>query len=134
MKPREQALLFLRKAAQDESLLDAVLDSDAVSDEIFGFHCQQAAEKLLKALLSDRGIAFHKTHELGALMASLARAAVPVPDEFENLDMLTPFGAVYRYDDYDGAERLNRAETRALLMSLRAWVENGLLARDAAEE
>jgi hypothetical protein len=27
MKRREQALLFLRKAAQDESLLDAVLDS-----------------------------------------------------------------------------------------------------------
>jgi hypothetical protein len=34
MKRREQALLFLRKAAQDESLLDAVLDSDSVSDEV----------------------------------------------------------------------------------------------------
>jgi hypothetical protein len=29
MKRREQALLFLRKAAQDESLLDAVLDAPA---------------------------------------------------------------------------------------------------------
>jgi HEPN domain-containing protein len=69
MKRREQALLFLRKAAQDESLLDAVLESHNVSDEVIGFHCQQAAEKMLKALLSDLGAAFHKTHELGRLMA-----------------------------------------------------------------
>ncbi|MGD0774827.1 MAG: HEPN domain-containing protein [Candidatus Solibacter sp.] len=113
MKRREQALLFLRKAAQDESLLDAVLECDSVSDEVIGFHCQQAAEKMLKALLSDLGITFHKTHELGALMDSLARSGAPLPDEFENLDVLTPFGAVYRYDDYDGTESLNRAETRA---------------------
>jgi HEPN domain-containing protein len=53
MKPREQALLLLRKAAQDEAVLDHVLESIEVSDEIIGFHCQQAAEKLLKALLSD---------------------------------------------------------------------------------
>ena len=47
-------------------------------------------------------------------MDSLARSGAPLPDEFENLDVLTPFGAVYRYDDYDGTESLNRAETRAL--------------------
>jgi len=67
MKRREQALLFLRKAAQDEALLDAVLESDKVSDEVIGFHCQQAAEKMLKALLSDLGITFHKTQEMGSL-------------------------------------------------------------------
>jgi hypothetical protein len=50
MKRREQALLLLRKFAQDEALLDAVLASDRVSDEVIGFHCQQAAEKILKAL------------------------------------------------------------------------------------
>ena len=47
MKQREQALRFLRTAAQDESLLDAVLECDSVSDEVIGFHCQQAAEKIL---------------------------------------------------------------------------------------
>ena len=134
MKGREQALLFLRKAAQDESLLDAVLECDSVSDEVIGFHCQQAAEKMLKASLSDLGITFHKTHELGALMNSLARSGAPLPGEFENLDVLTPFGAVYRYDDYDGTESLNRAETRALLKSLRAWVEGRLRSRAILEE
>ncbi len=32
MKRHEQALLLLQKAAQDESLLDQVMDSDKVSD------------------------------------------------------------------------------------------------------
>ena len=114
-------------------MLDAVIESDKVSDEVIGFHCQQAAEKMLKALLSDLGAAFRKTHELGALMDTLAHSGAPLPGEFENLDMLTPFGAVYRYDDYDGAESLNRAETRAMLRSLRAWVEGGLLMRTVSQ-
>ena len=126
-------MLFLRKAAQDEALLDAVVESDKVSDEVIGFHCQQAAEKMLKALLSDLGAMFHKTHELGALMDALARSGAPLPSEFENLDVLTPFGAVYRYDDYDGTESLNRAETRALLKSLRALVEDRLRSRTVLE-
>ena len=119
----------MRKAAQDEALLDVVIESDKVSDEVIGFHCQQAAEKMLKALLSDLGAAFHKTHELGALMDTLSRFGAPLPGEFENLDMLTPFGAVYRYDDYDSAESLNRTETRAMLRSLRTWVEDRLHTR-----
>ncbi len=104
-----------------------------MSDEAIGFHCHQAAEKMLKALLSDMGVTFHKTHELGALMDSLARSGAPLPGEFENLDELTPFGAVYRYDDYDGTGPLKRAETRALLKSLRAWVEDHLLIRSVSE-
>jgi hypothetical protein len=40
---------------------------------------------------------------------------------------------VYRYDDYDGTESLNRAETRALLQSLRAWVEDRLRSRTILE-
>ena len=133
MKRREQALLLLRKAAQDETLLDEVLDSDKVSDEVIGFHCQQGAEKVLKALLSDLGVRFRKTHELGALMDLLARAGEPLPSEFENLDALTPFGAVYRYDDYDAEAPLDRRQARALLRSLRAWVEDRLRVRPSED-
>jgi HEPN domain-containing protein len=131
MKRREQAWLLLRKAAQDESLVDEVLDSDKVSDEIVGFHCQQAAEKMLKALLSDAGVAFRKTHELGALMELLARSGEPLPAEFDNLDALTPFGTVYRYDDYDAPDELDRTQARAALRRLREWVEGRLRARPA---
>ena len=126
MKQREQALLLLRKAAQDEALLDAVLTSDQVSDEVIGFHCQQAAEKILKALLSDLGVRFRKTHEIGALMAFLAQAGHALPEQFENLDVLTPFGAIYRYEDYDAPVSLDRAAARRILRQLRLWVESKL--------
>ena len=59
-------MLFLRKAAQDEALLDAVIESDKVSDEVIGFHCQQAAEKMLKALLSELGQRAGKTIHYGS--------------------------------------------------------------------
>ncbi|MDI6853868.1 MAG: HEPN domain-containing protein [Deltaproteobacteria bacterium] len=52
MKQSELALLYLRKAAEDEALIDEVIASPRVSDAAIGFHCQQAAEKLLKALLA----------------------------------------------------------------------------------
>lgn len=120
---------MLRKAAQDEALIDAVLTSDQVSDEIVGFHCQQAAEKILKALLSDLEVRFRKTHEIGALMALLAQAGHALPDQFENLDMLTPFGAIYRYEDYDEDVSLNRDAALALVRELRAWVETELRER-----
>jgi HEPN domain-containing protein len=129
MKQREQALLLLRKAAQDETLLDEVLTSDQVSDEIIGFHCQQAAEKILKALLSDAGVRFRKTHEIGALMALLAQAGHALPDQFENLDVLTPFGATYRYEDYDAVVSLDRLAARESLRELPAWVETRLRER-----
>ncbi len=129
MKRREQALLLLRKAAQDEALLDAVLTSDQVSDEIVGFHCQQAAEKILKALLSDLEVRFRKTHEIGSLMALLAQAGFALPDQFENLDVLTPFGAIYRYEDYDTIVSLDRDQARTWVRELRAWVETKLRER-----
>ena len=66
-------------------------------------------------------------------MDTLARSGAPLPGEFENLDVLTPFGAVYRYDDYDGTESLSRADTRALLKSLRAWVEDRLRIRSVSQ-
>jgi len=45
MKRREQALLLLRKAGQDEALLDEILASESVDDEVIGFHCQTSGGK-----------------------------------------------------------------------------------------
>jgi HEPN domain-containing protein len=126
MKQREQALLLLRKAAQDEALPDEVLSSDKVSDEVVGFHCQQAVEKMLKALLSDLGVRFRKTHDIGALVSLLAGGGHPLPRDFEDLDSLTPFAAVYRYEDFDSELTLDRERARSTLRLLRAWVEERL--------
>ena len=99
MKQREQAILLVKKAADDEALLDEILSSRQVSDEIFGFHCQQATEKLLKALLSLLNVGYPRTHNLRLLMDLLADAGQPLPKDFSELDILTPYGTLFRYED-----------------------------------
>ncbi len=126
MKRHEQALLFLKKAAEDEALLDEVLSSPRISDEIIGFHCQQAAEKLLKALLSDLGIRFRKTHDVRALMDLLEDAGHPLPQSLLDLDTLTPYGTLFRYEGISAQVTLDRQRDRSMIRSLRAWVENKL--------
>lgn len=62
-------------------------------------------------------------------MALLAQAGHALPDQFENLDVLTPFGAIYRYEDYDAVVSLDRPAARESLRELRAWVETRLRER-----
>src|SRR6266702_3816111 len=87
MRQHEQAMLLVKKAADDEALLAEILSSSHVSDEIFGFHCQQAAEKLLKALLSQAGIGYPRTHHLRLLMDLLADSGQPLPTDLSELEL-----------------------------------------------
>jgi uncharacterized protein YdhG (YjbR/CyaY superfamily) len=43
--------------------------------------------------------------------------------------VLTPFGAIYRYEDYDAVVSLDRQAARASLRELRAWVETRMRER-----
>lgn len=133
MKQREQARLLLGKAAQDESLLDEILTSNRVSDEIIGFHCQQAAEKLMKALLSACGVRYRKTHDIGGLMDLLTEAGAALPEELQDIDFLTPFGTIYRYEDFAPPVALDRSHARAQLRRLRRWVEDRLGGESSGE-
>jgi hypothetical protein len=72
---RTKAETLLLKAAEDEVLLDWAGTPDA----IFGFHAQQAAEKLMKALLAHLGIQFELTHNLTRLAKSIAKVDQPLP-------------------------------------------------------
>jgi len=124
MKQREQALLFVKKACQDEALLSEVVSSRAVSDETFGFHCQQAAEKLLKAILSFYDIEFARTHNLRFLMDLLADAGHRLPDEFSDLDALTPYGTLFRYEDIPADTVIDREGLLKLIKALKAYTQN----------
>ncbi len=124
MKQREQALLFIKKACQDEALLAEIVSSKAVSDETFGFHCQQAAEKLLKAILSFYDIDFPRTHNLRFLMDLLADAGHRLPDEFSDLDTLTPYGTLFRYEDIPAETVIDRENLLKLIRALKVYTQN----------
>jgi HEPN domain-containing protein len=126
MRQHEQAMLLVKKAADDEALLAEILSARRVSDEIFGFHCQQAVEKLLKALLSLAGVVYSRTHNLRLLMDLLADSGQPLPPDFDDLDMLTPYGTLFRYEDLPVDVELDRETFFMRVKSLREFVEKRL--------
>jgi len=123
-EPRDLAEVYLRKAKEDEFLIFEVPASVLVPEPIFGFHAQQAAEKLLKAALSLRGVPFRRTHQLRELMDALADGGAPLPETLSDLDRLSPFAVELRYDDVPVGEvvELDRDVVRTWLLTLRAWV------------
>ena len=121
MKQLEQAMLLFDKGSQDAALVDEVLESTAIGDESVGFHCQQAAEKFLKALLSAAGVTFQRTHNLRQLMDLLSDAGQRLPPELEDLDTLTPFGTTFRYDMLPMAHDFDRKRAREMVRRLQSW-------------
>ena len=125
MKLHEQAFLYLDKAAEDEVLVDEVIASSRVSDAVIGFHCQQAVEKLLKALLSHLGVRFRRTHDLRELLDLLDDHDFPVPEHLKEVDYLSPFAVELRYGilPMEVEDVLDRREARRLVREVRSWVE-----------
>lgn len=117
--------MLLAKAAQDEFVLDLMLDDPATPLEPFGFHAQQATEKLLKAAIKALGAEYPLTHDLHRLVLLIAQLGTPVPGHLLALRDLTPFAAALRYDPLpdEDATSLDRPGTRRLIAELRAWVK-----------
>ena len=97
-RPRSPAQVFVAKAREDFYQVTKNKDDANVSDEQFGFFCQQAVEKSLKAVLTHHGIRFRFGHNLASYLDLLRAATVSYPAELEASDDLTPFGAELRYD------------------------------------
>ena len=124
MKQLEQARIFLGKARQDEVAVNELKGSSSVADEIVGFHCQQAAEKLLKALLSVLKVRVRKTHDLQELIDLAASAETPLPEDLEAVAAFNPYAAAFRYDFLPPGMALDREAALELLIRLRQWVEH----------
>jgi hypothetical protein len=91
---------LLLKAAEDETSIQI----DEIPDGPFGFHAQQAVEKLIKALLSQLSIAFDYTHDIARLAQQLKDAGEKLPMVSIPLTELNKFAVVYRYDSIPNLE------------------------------
>lgn len=76
------------------------------------FHCQQAAEKFLKALLQELAIAFSKTHNLEALAKLLVRHHPALAAYQRRFKFLSQFAVDYRYPGMHASARQARAALR----------------------
>jgi len=107
---REWAL----KARHDLEAAHAVTDRPEPLFDIGSYHCQQAAEKAVKAYLALRDEPFPKTHDLVSLIDRASVHANEMSDWRESLGPLTRYATNARYpglgvkadrSQYEQAER-----------------------------
>ena len=94
----EYARVFVTKAEHDWRVVCVGLETELPNDTIC-FHIQQAAEKLLKALLAWKDLDYPFTHDLKGLL-KLVVPVFPALAEFEDaLPLYSEYATVLRYDE-----------------------------------
>ena len=88
--------MLVEAAERDIGALRVMRRSEGIPDEVFGFHVQQAAEKLLKAWIALQGERYPLTHSIEALLALLAERGAAA-ERFQGLALYTPYAVEFRY-------------------------------------
>lgn len=93
----ENTAAWLRKAWQDLRRVERCLAEESPDAEDALFHCQQAAEKVLKAFLTWHDEPFKKTHDLAALGSQCKQIDGSLDLLIDRLDDLSEYAWAYRY-------------------------------------
>lgn len=125
----EPARQFLRYAASDLRMAEMAIEDDplAQAHQVY-WHCQQAAEKALKAALYSRELQPTKTHALLALLKWLTELDPSWARWKDDCLFLMEYGAGANYPDalhvpsYT-SEMLERAQ--GIVAFARAWIDAG---------
>jgi HEPN domain-containing protein len=88
---------WLRRARSNLARARLLAGQPEVVFEDLCFDAQQAAEKALKAVLVQRGLAFPKTHALAELLTLVARSGLDLPADVREATLLTPYAVEARY-------------------------------------
>ncbi len=97
-QPRRRILAeWLRKADVDLGLARHLVQEGVFFPSAIAFHCQQAAEKYIKAYLVWREVDFPKTHDLEELLDRAETVDAGLASSLRDAIVLTPYGAQLRY-------------------------------------
>ena len=130
MRDGKQARVLVQTAKRDLSALRGMDDADVFADQLFGFHAQQAAEKLLKAWLALLGEVYPLTHDLEVLLDRLQEREVSV-DHLRPLVEYTDDARNIRYgSDELISKPLDRASALRRIDALFEEVARQLAAHD----
>jgi len=80
------------------------------------YHCQQAAEKILKAYLTSKDTVFSKTHDLRVLLLLCQNIEQAFEEIADTADILTPYAVAFRYPS-DVLEPTHDEANEALLLT-----------------
>lgn len=88
---------WLDKAETDLAVAKRLLSDEEPFCTAIAFHCQQSAEKYLKAMLTFWNIDFPKTHVLAALIGLVETRDKHMAESLMDAVILTPYGVELRY-------------------------------------
>lgn len=109
---KRQIAKWVRKAEEDWLGAHALARRKPPLRDLACFHCQQAAEKYLKALLQEAGAVVPKTHNLRDLLILLLPHDATLRPLMRILKSLSHYAVHYRYPGI-------RATTRQMRSALR---------------
>jgi HEPN domain-containing protein len=86
---------WIEKAEEDRLVVKQLIDADSSAKGVMGFHCQQSAEKYLKAFLIFCGGQPPRTHNIEYLLNQCSQ----IDNDFNEIDPLnlTDYGVEARY-------------------------------------
>lgn len=91
------------------------------------FHAQQAAEKAFKAVLLHRKVDFPLTHDIEELMDIFDKAGIPLPSDFQDAGILTPYAVETRYPGHwDEITEKEVNEAIKLAEKIVKWAEENI--------
>jgi len=111
----KEILQWLIKSKHDLGAADRLMEHDPYLDMAV-FHCQQAAEKAIKAYLIYRDFVFDKTHNLNALLAICITFDAQFRQWEEAAEKLTPYATEFRYPS-NGTEPTKEEAQEAITMA-----------------
>jgi HEPN domain-containing protein len=124
----EHARIWLAKANSDLSTARILIEGTEKHYDTGVYHCQQAAEKSLKAWLTAQGVIFPKTHILETLL-DLTLESNPQFEKYRSYaEELTPLATEFRYPGDIFAPSTRQAEhafamAEQILMFVKSLIE-----------
>ncbi len=114
---------WVRRAEVDLGLATLGMQDPEFYLQGIGFHCQQAAEKMLKAFLVQEDVVFPKTHNLMALIALCCDLDEAFAELAPACDRLNPLAVETRYGDLPPlSEPAEADEVLELAKHVYTWV------------
>lgn len=114
---------WLAKAENDLLNADNNLKSEVVPCDTVCFHCQHAAEKLLKAYLVGKGVQPPFTHDLLLLLEKLLPYCANAEMLRDDLALLMPYAVAARYpDEFFMPSRDDTLEARDAAQHVLDWL------------
>jgi len=109
---KRETAKWVRKAETDWEVAHKLGDENPPPRDVVCFHCQQAAEKYLKALLQESGYVVPKTHDLVNVLNLLLPGDATLAPLRRKSRSLTQYAVHYRYPGDFASKRQMEAALR----------------------